>query len=77
MSEDGDTVVVKGGRTPQVLARNDVGERMVASPAISDGRLFLRTDEHLIAIGGAICQIALSVRRSTLRRGKYHGKRQG
>ena len=53
MSEDGDTVVLKGGRTPQVVARNDVGERMLASPAISQGRLFLRTDEHLIAIGGA------------------------
>jgi hypothetical protein len=24
---------------------------MLASPAISGGRLFLRTDEHLIAIG--------------------------
>jgi outer membrane protein assembly factor BamB len=50
-SEDGDTVVVKAGRTPQVVARNDVGERMLASPAISDGRLYLRTDNHLIAIG--------------------------
>jgi len=50
-SENGDTVVVKGGRTPQVVARNSVGERMLASPAISDGRLFLRTDEHVIAIG--------------------------
>ena len=53
VSEDGDTMVLKGGRTPQVVARNDVGERMLASPAISEGRLFLRTDEHLIAIGGA------------------------
>ena len=53
VSEDGYTVVIKGGRTPQVVARNDVGERMLASPAISDGRLFLRTDEHVIAIGAA------------------------
>jgi outer membrane protein assembly factor BamB len=51
-SEDGDTVVVKAGRTPQVVGRNDVGERMLASPAVSDGRLYLRTDDHLIAIGG-------------------------
>ena len=51
VSEDGNTVVLKGGRAPQVVARNDVGERMLASPAISGGRLFLRTDEHLIAIG--------------------------
>ena len=53
VSEDGNTVVLKGGRAPQVVARNDVGERMLASPAISGGRLFLRTDEHLIAIGVA------------------------
>ena len=51
VSENGDTVVVKGGRAPQVVARNAVGERMLASPAIAGGRLFLRTDEHVIAIG--------------------------
>ena len=39
VSEDGDTVVLKAGRAPQVVARNDVGERTVASPAISGGRL--------------------------------------
>jgi outer membrane protein assembly factor BamB len=51
LSENGDTVVVKAGRAPHVVARNAVGERARASPAISNGRLFLRTDEHVIAIG--------------------------
>lgn len=51
LSESGDTVVVQGGRTPKIVARNSVGERALASPALSNGRLFLRTDEHLIAIG--------------------------
>jgi outer membrane protein assembly factor BamB len=51
LSENGDTVVVKSGRAPEVVARNPVAERALASPAISSGRLFLRTDEHLIAIG--------------------------
>jgi outer membrane protein assembly factor BamB len=51
LSENGDTVVVKSGRAPEVVARNPVAERALASPAISGGRLFLRTDEHLIAIG--------------------------
>jgi outer membrane protein assembly factor BamB len=51
VSENGDTIVVKAGRTPQVVARNAVGERALASPAIASGRLFLRTDEHLIAVG--------------------------
>jgi outer membrane protein assembly factor BamB len=51
VSENGDTIVVKAGRTPAVVARNAVGERALASPAIASGRLFLRTDEHLIAVG--------------------------
>ena len=34
-----------------VLARNEHGAPSTASPAISNGRLFLRTDTHLIAIG--------------------------
>jgi hypothetical protein len=34
-----------------VLARNDVGERAIASPAISNGQIFIRTDDHVFAIG--------------------------
>ena len=51
VSENGDTVVVKAGRAPEIVARNTVAERSLASPAIANGRLFLRTDDHLIAIG--------------------------
>ena len=51
VSEDGQTIVVKSGRTPEVLARNDLGERQIASPAVSNGQIFIRTDEHLFAIG--------------------------
>ena len=51
VSESGDTVVVKAGRQPQVIARNAIGERAVASPAISSGRIFVRTDKHVFAIG--------------------------
>ena len=51
-SETGETIVVRSGRTPEVIARNDIGERMMASPAISNGQIFLRTDDHLFAIGG-------------------------
>ncbi|HXW05126.1 MAG TPA: PQQ-binding-like beta-propeller repeat protein [Vicinamibacterales bacterium] len=51
VSENGDTVVVRAGRPPQVVARNPIGERAVASPAISDGQIFLRTDQHVFAIG--------------------------
>ena len=51
LSQTGETVVVKAGRVPQILARNDIGERLVASPAVSDGQIFLRGDARLFAIG--------------------------
>jgi outer membrane protein assembly factor BamB len=35
----------------EVLAVNDLGERSHATPAISDGQIFLRTDGHLYCIG--------------------------
>ena len=52
LTENGDTVVVKAGRAPQIVGRNALGERVIASPAISNGRIFVRTDDHLVAIGG-------------------------
>ena len=51
LSQTGETFVVKAGRTPDILARNDLAERFVASPAISNGRIFLRSDARLFAIG--------------------------
>ena len=51
VSESGETIVVRASRTPEILARNDIGERTVASLAIDDGRIFIRTDRHLIAVG--------------------------
>jgi outer membrane protein assembly factor BamB len=51
VSETGETFVLRAGRTPEVLARNDLGERLIASPAISQGRLFMRSDRTLFAIG--------------------------
>jgi outer membrane protein assembly factor BamB len=53
VSETGDTIVLAAGREPRVLARNPLGERLVGSPAIARGQLFLRSDDHLIAIGPA------------------------
>lgn len=36
----------------ELLAANDLGEPSNATPAISDGEIFLRTDRHLYCIGG-------------------------
>jgi outer membrane protein assembly factor BamB len=51
VSETGETVVLQAGRTPKILARNTVDAHFVASPAIAGGRLFLRGDDRLIAVG--------------------------
>ncbi len=51
ISETGETIVIKAGREFQVLARNDLDERLVASPAISGGQIFMRTDNYLFCIG--------------------------
>ena len=51
VSEDGETLVVGAGRAPRVLARNRLDARQLASPAIAAGRLFIRSDDTLYAIG--------------------------
>jgi len=42
--------VVKAGRRFEVLARNDLKERTLASYAAADGALFLRTEKRLYRI---------------------------
>lgn len=51
-SEEGVTSVVQPGRTFTVLAKNDLRERTLASPAMVDGAIFLRTSAHLFRIEG-------------------------
>jgi outer membrane protein assembly factor BamB len=50
-SEAGVVTVVRAGPKFEVLGRNDVGEGLMASPAVAGGRLFLRGDKHLSCIG--------------------------
>ncbi len=52
-SEDGDVFVVKAGPKYELLATNAIGEVCMASPAISDGMIFVRAEHHLFAIGDA------------------------
>jgi outer membrane protein assembly factor BamB len=52
-SEDGDVFVVKAGPKYELLAKNLVGEVMMATPAISDGIVIVRTVSHLYAFGSA------------------------
>jgi outer membrane protein assembly factor BamB len=51
LAESGLTTVLKDGFKLDIVARNDLGEHSFASPAISDGRIYLRSDTHLFCIG--------------------------
>jgi outer membrane protein assembly factor BamB len=53
LNDDGVAHVVKPGRAFELVAKNELGEPTYASPAISDGRLYLRGDKHLFCIGSA------------------------
>jgi len=49
-SEDGEIFVVKAGPKHELLAVNPVGEVIMATPAISDGILFVRGINHVFAV---------------------------
>ena len=49
--EDGLTTVIAAGPKFEVLAENPLNEFCLSSPAISDGKLFIKTSGHLYAIG--------------------------
>ena len=50
-SEDGEIFVVKAGTQYQMLAKNEMGEPLMATPAIAGGMLIVRTEHHVWAIG--------------------------
>jgi outer membrane protein assembly factor BamB len=51
VNEEGTTFVVQTGEQPRLLASNAVNEVILATPAVADGALFLRSDRHLYCIG--------------------------
>ena len=51
INEDGDAYVLKAGREYVLIARNDIGEIVMATPAISDGLIVIRTFGHVYGIG--------------------------
>ena len=50
MGENGFVVVIKDAPQLEILAKNDMGESCIATPAIADGRLFVRTLTKLYCI---------------------------
>jgi outer membrane protein assembly factor BamB len=52
-SEDGDVYVLKAGPAYELVATNALGEPSLATPAVSEGRIYFRTRDHLVAVGEA------------------------
>lgn len=52
IGDNGETTVIAAAPEFRVLARNPLGEKCQASPAIAQGRIFIRTAENLFCIGG-------------------------
>ena len=50
-SEEGTVVVLEAGDQLKVLARNTLDGAILATPAIVDGRIYVRTENHLYAFG--------------------------
>ena len=51
VGENGTVVVLENGPELNVLAKNDLGDSCLATPAIADGRLYFRTRNKLICAG--------------------------
>ena len=50
-NDQGETFVLRAGPTFELLHTNTIGESTLASPALVDGRWYIRTDRSLFAIG--------------------------
>jgi outer membrane protein assembly factor BamB len=51
ISEEGEVHVVKAGSKYELLAKNQMGDNCMATPAIADGLLFVRTQRFLYGLG--------------------------
>ena len=50
-NEDGEMLVVAAGKEFRHLATNSIGELLMATPALSEGIMYVRTSASLLAIG--------------------------
>jgi outer membrane protein assembly factor BamB len=50
-SAEGEVVVLDAGEELKVLARNKLDEAILATPALVDGKIYVRTERHLYAFG--------------------------
>jgi outer membrane protein assembly factor BamB len=50
-SEDGDTFLIKAGPTHEIVRTNTVDEPVYSSLALANGRIYIRGEKHLFAVG--------------------------
>ena len=48
--ESGAVHVVRAGPEFELISTNELGETCLSTPAVSDGRLFFRTRDHLVCL---------------------------
>jgi len=51
-AEDGTVMVLDAAKKFRLVAKNELGERSFATPAVSDGRMYLRSETRLFSLGG-------------------------
>lgn len=56
VADSGEVYVIAAADDYQLLGRSKLGEKVQASPAVASGRLLIRTDKHLIALGSTARQ---------------------
>jgi outer membrane protein assembly factor BamB len=49
--ENGSIFVIQLGDTPTIIAHNNLGEQICATPVPVEGRLLIRSDKHLFCVG--------------------------
>ena len=52
LSEDGTVHVFAAAPKFELVAKNSTGEPVLATPAVANGRLYVRGQKHLFCIGG-------------------------
>ncbi|MDP1571519.1 MAG: PQQ-binding-like beta-propeller repeat protein [Vicinamibacterales bacterium] len=53
-SEDGDVIVIAAGREFRLVATNPMGDLLMATPALSEGVMYVRSAGSLFAVSGAV-----------------------
>jgi len=61
-NEDGEIFVVKAGTEFQLMATNHMGEVLMATPALSEGTMYVRGRHHVFAIGNPRSKVIPSER---------------